>query len=237
MTTGIVTCGDVTDATPAGFYAHTSDRDSSAAIFHDLASSPVQLVMGSANKSMNDTITNKLKQSGYNIVSSIESINQANGKKWLLIDSIAGLSMLNGRGTWLQDAFAKAVNVLLKNKAGFFLMIEGAQADHGGHNNSLPYVVTEVLDFDQTVGKALEFADKNGETLVIVTADHETGGLTLLDGDYTKGYVSGQFLTNDHTAIPVPVFAYGPQSDIFRGVYENTELFNSIMTALQFKHK
>lgn len=116
-------------------------------------------------------------------------------------------------------------------------MIEGAQADHGGHSNSLPYVVTEVLDFDQTVGKALEFADKNGETLVIVTADHETGGLTLLDGDYTKGYVSGQFSTNDHTAIPVPVFAYGPQSAIFRGVYENTELFNSIMTALHFKHK
>ncbi|MEJ7676699.1 MAG: alkaline phosphatase [Segetibacter sp.] len=80
------------------------------------------------------------------------------------------------------------------------MILKGAQVDYGGHNNSLPYVITEVLDFDQTVGKALEFADKDGETLVIVTAGHETGGLTLLDGDSTKGYVSGQFSTNDHTA-------------------------------------
>ena len=116
-------------------------------------------------------------------------------------------------------------------------MLQSPQADHGGHKNSLPSVVTEVLDFDQTVGKALEFADKDGETLVIVTAAHETGGLTLLDGDYTKGYVSGQFSTNDHTAVPTPVFAYGPQSQLFRGVYENTELIDNIMSALNFNHK
>lgn len=237
MKTGFITCGDITDAASVFFYADPSNRDSSAAIFHDLAASPAQLVMGSGSKSMNDTITSELKQSGYNIVSSVSSINQTQDKKWLLIDSIAGLSMLNGRGTWLQDAFAKAAGILSKNKAGFFLMLEDGQVDHGGHNNSLPYVVTEVLDFDQTVGKALEFADKNGETLVIVTASHETGGLTILDGDYTKGYVSGQFSTTDHTAVPVPVFAYGPQSQIFRGVYENTQLFNNIMTVLNFKHK
>lgn len=238
MTTGLITCGDITDATPADFYAHRSDRDSSAAIFHDLVSSPVQLIMGAGNKSMNDTITNALKGSGYNIVSTIESIEETPAKqKWVLIDSAAGLSMLNGRGPWLQQAFTKAVNILSKNKAGFFLMLEGAQADHGGHNNSLPYVVTEILNFDQAVGKALEFADKNGETLVIVTADHETGGLTLLDGDYSKGYVSGQFSTNDHTAVPVPVFAYGPQSQLFTGVYENTKLFDYILKVLRFNYK
>ncbi len=65
-------------------------------------------------------------------------------------------------------------------------MLEGAQVDYGGHSNSLPYVVTEVLDFDQIVGRALEFADKDGETLVIVTAGYETGGLTLFDGDICK---------------------------------------------------
>jgi len=77
----------------------------------------------------------------------------------------------------------------------------------------------------------LKFADKDGETLVIITADHETGGLTVLDGDYKKGYVSGQFSSNDHTALPVPVFAYGLQSYRSRGVYENTALFGKILQA------
>ena len=137
--------------------------------------------------------------------------------------------MLDGRGDWLQQALAKTIKVLSKRKEGFFLMAEGAQVDYGGHDNNIAYVSTEVMDFDKTIGDALRFADKDGETLVIVTADHETGGLTLLDGDYTKGYVSGQFSTNDHTALPVQVFAYGPQSFRFRGVYENTALFKKIL--------
>ena len=110
-------------------------------------------------------------------------------------------------------------------------MTEGAQVDYGGHANNIAYVATEVMDFDKAVGDALRFADTDGQTLVIVTADHETGGLTLLDGDYSKGYISGQFASNDHTALPVPVFAYGPQSFRFRGVYENTALFSKILQA------
>lgn len=103
-----------------------------------------------------------------------------------MIDSLAGLSKLNGRGDWLQKAFSKTVTILSKNKVGFFLMTEGALIDYGGHANSIAYVATEVMDFDEVVGEALKFADKDEETLVIVTADHETGGLTLLDGEYSK---------------------------------------------------
>jgi alkaline phosphatase len=114
-------------------------------------------------------------------------------------------------------------------------MLEGAKVDHGGHANKLPFVVTELMDFDQIVGKAMEFADSNGETLVVVTADHETGGLTLVGGDYDKGYISGQFSTGGHTALPVPVFAYGPQSHLFSGVYENTEIFRKLLEALKMK--
>ena len=89
-----------------------------------------------------------------------------------------------------------------------------------------------MLDFDQAVGEALKFADQNGETLVIVTADHETGGLTLLDGDLKRGYVDGHFSTNDHLGVMVPVFAYGPHSLDFRGVYENTAIHHKIMAVL-----
>ena len=123
--------------------------------------------------------------------------------------------------------------MLKNNPNGFFVMAEGAQVDYGGHQNQLGYVVTEMLDFDDLVGAALEFADNDGETLIIVTADHETGGLSLLDGDVKKGYVSGNFSTNDHTAIPVPVFAYGLRSFLFGGVYENTAIFQKIIDALR----
>ncbi|WP_262485780.1 alkaline phosphatase [Cnuella takakiae] len=89
-----------------------------------------------------------------------------------------------------------------------------------------------MLDFDQVVAQAMRFADQDGETLVIVTADHETGGLTLHGGDYASGYVAGLFATDDHTAAPVPVFAYGPGAQLFGGVYENTAIFHKILQAL-----
>jgi alkaline phosphatase len=248
--TGLVTCGDITDATPADFYAHQVERDNAVAILRDLKSADVDLLMGSGNESLLnvDLLMDAGKQSltkaaigelwpGYTVVPAIDSVKENAGKKWVVIDSMAGLPILKGRRDWLQQAFAKAVTVLSRNKEGFFLMTEGAQIDYGGHANNMSYVATEVMDFDQAIGKALQFADKDGETLVIVTADHETGGLSLLDGDYTKGYVSGQFATNDHTAIPVPVFAYGPQSFRFRGVYENTELFYKMMKVFGISSK
>jgi alkaline phosphatase len=242
--TGLITCGDITDATPADFYAHQSERDDAVKILRDLKTAPIDILMGSGNESLdnvdllnepgkehiNETVINQL-QPQFTVVSSADSVKENENKKWVVIEKKAGLSMLKGRGDWLQKSFTKTIDILSKNKEGFFLMTEGAQVDYGGHANNLPYVATEVMDFDQVVGRALEFADKDGETLVIVTADHETGGLTLLGGDYSKGFVFGQFATNDHTAIPVPVFAYGPRSQSFRGVYENTALLSKILSA------
>jgi len=232
---GLVTAGDVTDATPADFYAHRAARDSSAAIFVDLANSPIQLLMGSGNGSYNADIRKKLEDNQYHIVSSIDSVTGNTDQKWLVMEEKAALSMLDGRGDWLQRAFTKTLNILSRNSQGFFMMAEGAQIDHGGHSNNLPYLVTEVLDFDELAGKAMQFADSNPGTLVIITADHETGGLALHDGDYKKGMVSAQFTTNGHTGIPVPVFAYGPQSQLFCGVYENTEIFYKILQAMGVK--
>jgi alkaline phosphatase len=235
MRSGLITSGDMADATPAAFYAHQTERSEAKGIFADLLSSPVQLLMGAGNKQFNPAIQQSLEKGGYTIVHSTDSVPAATNNKWVVMDDKAGTSMINGRGPWLAQAFDKTVKVLSNNKAGFFLMAEGAQVDHGGHDNNLPWLVTEVMDLDQLVGKAMEFADKNGETLVIVTADHETGGLSLMDGSYESGYVAGQFATDDHTAIPVPVFAYGPQSRLFSGVYENTAIFHKIMQALEVK--
>lgn len=248
--TGLLTCGNIADATPADFYAHQSERDSTLAILRDLKQAGIDLLMGSGiERSSNIDLLKKMGSAPeridifhelspqYRVVNSIDSVTGDGNSKWVVIDNKAGLPVLKGRENWLEQAFSKSVKTLSRNKNGFFLMTEGAQIDHGGHANNMAYVASEVMDFDQVIGKALQFADADGQTLVIVTADHETGGLSLLNGNYANGYVSGQFATNDHTAIPVPVFAYGPQSFRFRGVYENTELFYKIMQALNIAVK
>jgi alkaline phosphatase len=145
--------------------------------------------------------------------------------------------MLKGRGNWLPQAFDKAAALLQQQGNGYLLVVEGAQVDYGGHANHIGYIAEEVKDLDQVIGKAMQLADADKETLVIITADHETGGLSLLDGDITKGYVSGHFSTNDHTAIPVPVYAYGPQAQLFTGVYENTAIFDKILQALGIRER
>ena len=111
---------------------------------------------------------------------------------------------------------------------GFFLAVEGAKIDYAGHSRCLPGSIIEMLSFDMAVAEALRFADRNGQTLVVVTADHETGGLTLLDGDLESGRIMGCYVTDDHTPSMLPVFAYGPGADRFTGVYFNTEIARRI---------
>ena len=104
-------------------------------------------------------------------------------------------------------------------------MIEGSQIDWGGHANDIEYMVTELLDFDETIGRVLDFAKRDGNTLVIVTADHETGGLTIKGPDFLKDSTNYHFSTGSHTPVMVPVFAFGPGAHEFTGIYENSEIF------------
>lgn len=113
-------------------------------------------------------------------------------------------------------------------------MVEGSQIDWGGHDNDIDYVITELVDFDKAIAKALEFAEKDGETLVVVTADHETGGLTLTEGDLKTKAITAEFSTGDHSAVMVPVFAYGPGAEKFMGIYQNTDVFQKMLEAYGF---
>jgi alkaline phosphatase len=229
--TAVITTGDVSDATPADFYAHQSERNSSEAILRDLAKEPIDLLMGAGQSNFATIIRTELKD--YQLAETVASLPPTAAGKWIVLEERAGKPMLQGRGNWAAEAFNKAIQFLSGSQKGFLLVQEGAQIDDGGHNNHLPTLATEMIDFDQVVKAALEFADKDGETLVIVTADHETGGLTLVNGDPAKGSVSGHFSTNDHTATPVPVFAYGPRSYLFTGVYENTAIHHKIREAIK----
>lgn len=237
-TADIVAC-ELTDATPAAFYAHNSERSNSTAIASQITSSPIDIFLGSSYKDFiwpvnGESPVDKMKKRGYTVIRNFDEFLNSSAPKILgLMDDSVTRPKMEGRGNYLPLAFNKVTQTFKNAPNGFFMMIEGSQIDNGGHANNLKQVITENSDFDRVVGDALKFADEDGETLVIVTADHETGGLTLLDGSINNGYVWGDFSTNDHTGTPVPVFSYGPHSLDFRGVYSNTEIFNKIKALLQ----
>ena len=127
---------------------------------------------------------------------------------------------------------------------GFFIMVEGSQIDWAGHSNDMNYLVQEMEDFDNVVQMALDFAKKSQDTLVIVTSDHETGGLLIEPGsptNYSTPEVKFSFNTGigygSHTGVPVPVYAYGPGSSNFTGTLDNTDIYFAMIEALDLKEQ
>ena len=238
--TAIISSGNATDATPASFYAHQLDRSYNEAIALDFLSNPSNILIGGGlaeftRRKDGQNLAQELEQKGYTFLNDFTSLNTINTDHFVVLDDTSVVSKKEGRGDFLAKAFIKTIKTFTTSKKPFFIIEEGAQIDYGGHKNEMDYVVREMLDFDQLVGLAIEFADKNQETLVVVTADHETGGLSIIDGDVEKGYVHGNFSTNDHTAVNVPVFAYGPGAENFQGVYQNTEIYTKIKMLLSKK--
>lgn len=238
---GIVTLGNIADATPAAFYGHTTERDQTDEITRWLLKGNLTLLNGSGMSTLTDrkdgtNLKDELSKQ-YLISSSIEEI-KTHGEKEICLDEQMGKATTEESLPLLAEATQKAIQKLTNaSSKGFFLMVEGAKVDYAGHANYLPGSVLETLSFDQAVAEALRFADQNGETLVIVTADHETGGLTLVDGNLEKRKVTARYMTDDHTPIMLPVFAYGPGSSKFCGTYPNTEIFHKILEALKIQQR
>ncbi len=233
----IISTGDITDATPAAFYAHVPNRNLSETIAGNFLQSEVDILMGAGKRHFSDrrdggSIIPSITGREYTVLNDIAGIDTVKGKRVVVLDEKAGEPSYRGRGDFLQKALAFSTRTLQQNKAGFFIMAEGAQVDWAAHENQMEWMVQEVQDLDRAIGDMMRFVDQNKETLLIVTADHETGGLTLLNGNLSSGKVQGHYASDDHTAICVPVFAYGPQSHLFSGVYQNTEIFEKIMQVM-----
>lgn len=240
LSTGIVvTCG-LTDATPATFCTSSLDRDLEYEIAADYLNCSADYILGGGrnkfhNREDGRSILDEMAAKGYQIAQTWEQAKKVNNGKLLAVLEEGQLPLYPERETVFQEASLHALKILSKNKNGFFAMLEGSRIDDCGHWHDIPKLVQEIFDFDQTIGKVLQWAEQDGETLVIVLADHETGGLTLLDGDIESGYVSGHFSTGGHSGILVPVYAYGPGSESFSGVFENTDVFHKIVELLQLK--
>ncbi|PRZ28243.1 alkaline phosphatase [Flavobacterium granuli] len=230
--TGCITTDDITGATPAAFYAHQVDRAMTSEIAGDLLKSNLNLMIGGEKRDFGTSLEN----TNYSVLSSLEEIKNTKEEKVLYFLSDKGVSsVLSGRGNQLAEATASGLTYLKSKNKPFFLMVEGAQIDSYGHQNNVPGIISEGVDFDRAITEAVKFADQNPRTLVIVTADHETSGFSISQGDAAKHEIEGDFITDDHTGTMVPLFAYGPQSNKFTGVYENNELFYKILEVLKIK--
>lgn len=229
---GVVTLGNAVDATPTAFYGHSVERDNADELTRCLLDTPVDLLCGSGIRQFTkrgdgiDLIGELSKN--YRFVRSIDEINAAEGRVVCIDERMDEAAEESNLGL-LAEATRAAIDKLQeRGDKGFFLMVEGAKIDYAGHSRCLPGSVIEMLSFDLAVAEALKFADENGQTLVVVTADHETGGLVLLDGDEQSGRIMGVYTTDDHTPAMLPVFAYGPGADRFCGTYLNTEIARRI---------
>ncbi|MBX2894680.1 MAG: alkaline phosphatase [Cyclobacteriaceae bacterium] len=238
--TALITSDDVTGATPASFYAHQPERGMSEPIANDFLRSKVDILIGGGVKNFSERKDNRnlldtLKKQGYTVATRFAALDTITNSKFVILDNETVLPIQKGRGEILSRSLNKSLQVFSGKGKKFFIMVEGAQIDWGGHANNLGYIVTEVLDFDKTAAEAMKYVDADDDTLLIITADHETGGLSLIDGDLKTGFVQSGFSTTDHSGIPVPVFAYGPGADLFKGVYPNTHIFVKIKQLLDKK--
>ncbi|MBN1415161.1 MAG: alkaline phosphatase [Bacteroidales bacterium] len=238
LSTGLISTSAITHATPAAFIAHHESRLQYESIAADFLNTDVDVLIGGggqhfANRADGADLIAQLQNKGYEVILYPSSYDIDSSEKVVVFTApLHNPRFSDGRGNMLPEATEKAISILNRNETGFFLMIEGSQIDWGGHNNDIEYVVEELIDMDNAVGKALDFAEKEGNTLVIITADHETGGLVVKDGNMTTGTIDIEFTSVNHTGVMVPVFAFGPGAAEFSGVYENTAVFDKMMNLL-----
>ena len=241
LSSGVIATSSLTDATPASFVAHQPLRYMQEEIAADYLLSDITLFIGGGRKYFETrkdgrNISEELEEKGYRVVYSLDEAQEVSGSKLGVLLAEDGLAPIKERDAdLLSDAVELAIERLSENKKGFVLMVEGSQIDWGGHNNDQEYMVGETLDFDRAVGKALDFAEKDGNTLVVITADHETGGVAMRGGDYDRGEVSVKYTTGGHSASPVPFFAYGPGAELFSGFKDNTSSFYLMKKLLGLK--
>lgn len=238
MATGLIATSTITHATPASFIAHNISRGDQVGIATDFLKTDIDVFIGGGKNYFNQREDNRnlldeLTAKGYQIADGLEAISKVKSGKLagFIADEVPGKAV--SRNEALSISIKTGLDILDDSKDGFFAMIEGSQIDWGGHAQSVEYIAREMMDFDKSIGEVLKFAAENKETLIIVTADHETGGLAIVDGNLAEGEVAAMCPINYHTGVMVPVFAFGPGAENFMGIYNNTEIFEKMKALMK----
>ena len=230
--TAIIATSTIVHATPASYYSKVKSRYDYEEIASQLSKSNINFFVGGGEKYFNDrrdkrNLMNEMDD--YLFANSLENFIKINSNKiGFLTDYDAPIGKHEGRKPSLEDIVQATVQKLSSFNKPFFLLVEGSQIDWGGHDNDSEHMISEMLEFDRTVGKVFNFADKDKNTIVVITADHETGGLSIIDGNLEDSKVVNKYVSDSHTATMVPIFSFGPYSSLFKGIYDNTEIFDKL---------
>lgn len=240
LKTGLVSTSAINHATPASFLAHQVSRNNYEEIAAEFLNTNIDVFIGGGVKFFEKrkdgrNLSKELKDKGYQVLYKMEDIQKIKSGKLAGLTAEEHNPAMPERGEMLVPATQTAINLLSQGDKGFFLMVEGSEIDFLAHNNNAPGVVRETLDMDKAIGAALDFAAKDKHTLIIVTADHETGGMTINEGNNQTGDFTARFTSPEHTGVCVPVFAFGPGADQFGGFMENAEVGNKMMKLLGVK--
>ncbi|MBL7016756.1 MAG: alkaline phosphatase [Kiritimatiellales bacterium] len=234
---GLVTTTYMTHATPAAFGAHTTSRNNTSEIAADyLTQTRPQVLFGGGGNGMSPSAA---VDAGYTVVTTRDELFALNTKATSLVSGQFGQTHLpyevDGLGELprLPEMAAVALDILDNDPDGFFLMVEGGRIDHAGHANNLVRNIGETLAFSETVETVYNWAAGRTDTLILVMADHETGGLDVLADNGPGEYPTVTWSTTGHTATPAPVYAWGLNADLAAAVADNTEIHQvAVSTAL-----
>lgn len=235
--TGLVVTCSITHATPAVFAAHVSSRNMNNEIAAQLAASGVDVMIGggwasfiprsdAGSKRTDERNLLEELRARMDVALSVDAFRALGDvERFAALLAPRHPPALAERGVSLAELTAKAIHALARDDDGFFLMVEGSQIDWAGHDNDADGIISEFIDFDGAVGVGMDFAERDGGTLVIVTSDHETGGFAVHDGSLADGTVTKTaFTCGDHTAEMVPLLAAGPGADALGGILDNTDI-------------
>ena len=266
LVSSLISTSEITHATPAAFASHVDLRWKTDEISKQMKESDVMTILGGGRHFFLPEEMGGKRDDGVDLLSEVKkshtlltNINELtnfdfsdNGKVMGLfadehlrdIEKPENHSLEPTSSEMLDFAIKRSLNFQDQGCNGFFIMVEGSQVDWAGHANNINYLKQEMKDFDEAVQQALDFAKTNKDTLVLVTADHETGGLLIepeLPADYTAEGVKFSFNTGigygSHTGVPVPIYAYGPGSKNFTGTLDNTDVYRAMIEALDLSQE
>ena len=228
--TGVAVTCHFADATPCDFCCHNEYRYNQDDLIADYVTCGVDYLSGggldwfTVKRKDNRDITREMAAAGYTVALTEEELMAADLP---VIGILApdNLPVAMERGDLYRRTVARGLDILSRESGdqGFVMMLEGSCIDDWLHGNDIEKAMEELLDFDRTIGDVLTWAAADGHTLVVVTADHNTGALTLQDGNLEEGRIGVAFGSESHNGIAVPVYAWGPGSDAFTGIRDNAE--------------
>jgi len=233
---GLISTSSIVHATPASFYANVISRKKYEDIALEFIESEVDYFIGGGKNFFIKRKDNRnliKEMNGIEVVKNLKAFQKSDAQKigFLTYDEEPP-SLNEGRQPPLDASLSAVLSKLDSRAEPFFLMVEGSQIDWGGHANDIDYITSEFREFDKAIALALDYAKNNSNTLVVVTADHETGGLAIIKGETETFEMEASFNTPGHSATMVPVFSFGKSSELFSGIYENTQIFHKMLEAI-----